>query len=90
MSSVELTPEMKQIEYLERECRQLRHIVECLMITREGIPELDGQYITLYDEANKYLTGKTFHLRDRKIRDKEKAELEQKIRELQERLMTYD
>lgn len=90
MNAVELTPEMKAIEDLGKECRQLRHIVECLMIAREGIAELQGDYIDLYNQADRYLTHKTFHLRDRKIRDKEKAQLEEQIRQLQERLMTYD
>lgn len=88
--AVELTPEMKSIESLEAQCKQLRHIVECLMITREGITELESDYIDLYNHADKYLQNKTVHLRMRKIRDKEKADIENQIFMLQQRLTQYD
>jgi hypothetical protein len=77
-------------EELQKECRQLRHIVECLMITREGIQELEGDYIELYTHADEYLKNKTTNLRVRKINEKQKAEIERKISELKMELMTYD
>jgi hypothetical protein len=78
------------LEELQRECRQLRHIVECLMITREGIQELEGDYIELYTHADKYLKNKTTNLRVRKINEKQKADIQSKIEMLQMQLKTYD
>ena len=69
---------------------QLKSIVECLMIVHEGIQELDGTTTELYNAANSRLKYKTHMLKNRKQMEKEKAEVEVKLRELQDTLKHYE
>jgi len=74
----------------KKEFNELKHIVECLMIVHEGIQELDGTTTEVYNAANDRLKYKTQMLRRRKQMEKEKAEVEVKLRELQDTLKHYE
>lgn len=72
---------------LENKVLKLERLVECLMIVREGIQELDGDYIFLYERAEMHLNHRTKDIRYKLSMEKEKHELQEQIRLLQEKVM---
>ena len=81
---------VKEINPLEERLDRLERTVECLMIAREGIQELDGYHTMLYNKADEFLTRKTRRLREDLKRKEEKYEIENQIEVLKQRLLQYD
>jgi hypothetical protein len=75
---------------LESRMLRLEHIVECLMLVREGIQELDGTHTDMYNQAERSLFHRTNRVRESWKRKKEKLEIEGQIEVLKSRLEQYE
>jgi hypothetical protein len=74
----------------EDRIRRLEHIVECLMVVREGIQELDGIHTDVYNQADRSLFHRTNRVRESWKRKQEKLEIEGQIEVLKSRLEQYE
>lgn len=83
MSAKELTREQRELEDLGKEVNRLRGTLEALLIKNAGITELEGDYIEVYEDADRLIARRTGWAIDEKVRQKELRRLEAKISEMQ-------
>lgn len=84
MSEKAISPEQREIEKLQSELRRLTHTVEALLIKNAGITELEGDYIEVFDEADKTIARRTTMAIDKNVRRKELHRLESQIFNLEQ------
>ena len=83
MSAKEITREQQELSDLGKEVNRLRGTLEALLIKNAGITELEGDYIEVYEEADKLIARRTGWAIDERVRQKELSRLDKKIFELQ-------
>lgn len=83
MSAKELTREQQELSDLGKEVNRLRGTLEALLIKNAGITELEGDYIEVYEDADRLIARRTGWAIDAKVRQKELNRLEAKISEMQ-------